>query len=160
MIYERAIEKVEQHIEDAVKKGGKVVAGGKKIPELGPLYFQPTVIRDMTADMLLGYDETFGPIAGLFPFDTEAEVFERANDSEVGPGGFFYSQDVQRCYSVAEALQVGMVGVSSGVISDVAMPFGGVKESGFGREGGKYGIDDYLVVKAVTLGDMNKPVHG
>ncbi|KAJ9612380.1 succinate semialdehyde dehydrogenase NADP+ linked [Cladophialophora chaetospira] len=157
MIHDRAIEKVQQHIDDAVKKGGKVVAGGKKIPELGPLYFQPTVIRDMTADMLLAHDETFGPIAGLFPFETEAEVIERANESEVGLGGFFYSQDVQRCYRVAEALQVGMVGVNSGVISDVAMPFGGVKESGFGREGSKYGIDEYLVVKAVTLGGMNKP---
>ncbi len=160
MIHDRAIDKVEEHIDDAVKKGGKVIAGGKKIPELGPLFFQPTVIRDMTADMLLAHDETFGPIAGLFPFDTEAEVIERANDSEVGLGGFFYSQDVQRCYRVAEALQVGMVGVNSGVISDVAMPFGGVKESGFGREGSKYGIDEYLTIKAVTLGGMNKPVPG
>jgi len=157
MIHGRAIEKVQEHIDDAVKKGGKVVAGGNKIPELGPFFFQPTVIRDMTPNMLLAHDETFGPIAGLFPFDTEAEVIERANDSSVGLGGFFYSQDVQRCYRVAEALQVGMVGVNSGIISDVAMPFGGVKESGFGREGSKYGIDEYLVIKAVTVGGMNKP---
>lgn len=160
MIHERAIAKVEEHINDAVKKGGKVVAGGQKIPELGPFFFRPTVIRDMTPDMLLAHDETFGPIAGLFPFDTEAEVIERANDSDVGLGGFLYSQDIQRCYRMAEAIQVGMVGVNSGIISDVAMPFGGVKESGFGREGSKYGIDEYLTIKAVTLGGMDKPMQG
>jgi succinate-semialdehyde dehydrogenase / glutarate-semialdehyde dehydrogenase len=158
LIHQRAVDKVQEHIEDAVKHGAKVIVGGSKIPELGEFYFQPTVIRDMTADMLLAHDETFGPIAGLFQFDTEAEVVERANDSDVGLGGFFYSQNVQRCYRVAEALQVGMIGVNSGIISDVAQPFGGVKESGFGREGSRYGIDEYLVVKSVTVGGIGRPL--
>ena len=160
LIHDRAIAKSEEHIEDALKKGGKILAGGEKIPELGPNFFQPTVIGDMKNDMLLAHDETFGPIAGLFPFDTEAEIVKLANDTEVGLAGYFYSQDVQRCYRVAEAIQVGMVGVNTGMVSDVAMPFGGVKESGFGREGSKYGIDEYVTVKAVTFGGMNKPLQG
>jgi succinate-semialdehyde dehydrogenase/glutarate-semialdehyde dehydrogenase len=149
--------KVKEHIDDAVKKGGKVVSGGHAIPELGPNFFQLTVIRDMTSDMLAAHDETFGPLAPIFPFDTEEEVIRLANDTEVGLAGFLYSQDIARCYRVAEAIEVGMVGVNTGLVSDVAMPFGGVKESGFGREGSKYGVDEYLTIKAVTI-STGKPL--
>ena len=152
--------KVQEHIDDAVKKGGKILTGGHAVPELGPFFFQLTVIRDMKNDMLLAHDETFGPVAGLFSFDTEAEVVKLANDTEVGLAGFLYSQDIQRCYRIAEALEVGMVGVNTGLVSDVAMPFGGVKESGFGREGSKYGLGEYQVVKAVTFGGMDEPLSG
>ena len=112
----------------------------------------------MKNDMLLAHDETFGPVAGLFRFDTEAEVMELANDTEVGLASFFYSKDIQRCYRIAEAFEAGMVGVNTGLISDMAGPFGGVKESGFGREGSQHGIDEYMIVKSVTLGGMDQPL--
>ena len=160
LIHDRAVSKVQQHVDDAVSHGGKVLFGGQKIPELGPNFFQPTVIRDMSADMKLASEETFGPVAGIFPFSTEAEVIELANKSEVGLAGYFFSKDLQRVYRVAEALEVGMVGVNTGLISDPAAPFGGVKESGFGREGSKYGVDEYLVTKMVTLGGMGEPLQG
>jgi len=158
LIHDRAMAKQQEQVDDAVKKGGKILAGGHKMPELGANFFQPTVIRDMTSEMELAHEETFGPIAGLFVFDTEAEVVKLANDADVGLGGYFHSKDIQRCYRVAEALEVGMVGVNVGLVSDVPMPFGGVKESGFGREGSKYGIEEYLTIKAVTLGGMDKPL--
>ncbi len=158
LIHDRAIAKTEEHIADAVKKGGKVTAGGQRLPHLGPNFFAPTVICDMKNDMLLAHDETFGPVAGLFRFDTEAEIMELANDTEVGLASFFYSKDIQRCYRIAEALEAGMVGVNTGLISDVAGPFGGVKESGFGREGSQHGIDEYMIVKSVTLGGMDQPL--
>lgn len=160
LIHDRAVDKVASHIEDAVKQGGKVLTGGKKVPELGENFFQPTVIRDMTPNMAIAHDETFGPVAGLFPFETEAEVIAQANDTEVGLAGYFFSKDIQRCYRVAEALEVGMVGVNTGLISDPAAPFGGVKQSGFGREGSKYGIDEYMVTKMVTLGGMGQELQG
>lgn len=160
LIHDRAISKAKQHIDDAVKKGGHVVLGGHGIPDLGPNFFQLTVIRDMKNDMLLAHDETFGPVAGIFPFDTEAEIVRLANDTEVGLAGYFYSKDVERCYRVAEAIEVGMVGINTGLVSDVAMPFGGVKESGFGREGSRYGIDEYVTIKSVTYGGMDKPLQG
>ena len=160
LIHDRAVSKVQQHVDDAVSHGGKVLFGGQKIPELGPNFFQPTVIRDMSADMKLASEETFGPVAGIFPFSTEAEVVELANKSEVGLAGYFFSKDLQRVYRVAEALEVGMVGVNTGLISDPAAPFGGVKESGFGREGSKYGVDEYLVTKMVTLGGMGELLQG
>lgn len=134
--------------------------GGKLMPELGPNFFQPAVIRDVTADMKVAHEETFGPIAPIFVFDTEAEVVRLANDTEVGLAGFFFSKDVNRCHRIAEALEVGMVGVNTGIVSDPVMPFGGVKESGFGREGSKHGISEYIVVKAVTLGGMSSPLQG
>lgn len=154
LIHDRAVAKQVEQIEDAVSKGAKILTGGHKMPELGVNFFKPAVIRDMTHDMQLAHEETFGPIAGLFAFDTEADVLKFANDSEVGLGGFFYSKDVQRCYRVAEALEVGMVGVNLDIVSDVPMPFGGVKESGFGREGSKYGIDEYVTIKTVTVGGI------
>lgn len=154
LIHDRAISKVQEHVDDAVKHGGKVLAGGQALPDLGSNFFQPTVIRDMTSDMKLAREETFGPVAGLFPFETEAEVVKLANDAEVGLAGYFFSKDVTRCYRVAEALEVGMVGVNTGLISDTSAPFGGVKESGFGREGSKYGIEEYTTIKMVTLGGV------
>lgn len=155
LIHDRAVAKQLEQVEDAVAKGGTILTGGHKMPQLGPNFFAPTVIRGMKSNMQLAHEETFGPIAGLFPFDTEEEVIKLANDAEVGLGGFFYSQNVQRCYRVAESLEVGMIGVNLDIVSDVPMPFGGVKESGFGREGSKYGIGEYLTIKTVTVGDIN-----
>ncbi|KZZ92057.1 succinate-semialdehyde dehydrogenase NADP+ [Moelleriella libera RCEF 2490] len=159
LIHDRAIAKVEAHIKDAKSKGGKIVAGGEKLSKLGANFFQPTVIRDMTPDMAMATEETFGPVAGVFPFKTEAEVVKMANQVEVGLAGYFFSRDLQRVYRVAEALEVGMVGVNTGIISDPAAPFGGVKESGFGREGSKYGIAEYQITKTITYGGMGKPLQ-
>jgi succinate-semialdehyde dehydrogenase/glutarate-semialdehyde dehydrogenase len=160
VIHDRAVDKVEQHVQDAVKHGGKVLVGGQRLPDLGPNFHQLTVIKDMTNDMQLAHEETFGPVAGLFPFDTEEDVIKLANDTEVGLAGYFFSKDIQRVYRVAEAMDVGMIGVNTGLISDAAAPFGGVKHSGFGREGSKYGIDEYTVTKTVTLGGMGQPLQG
>ncbi|TWU75293.1 succinate semialdehyde dehydrogenase NADP+ linked [Metarhizium rileyi] len=159
LIHDRAVTKVEAHIKDAQSKGGKIVAGGQKMPDLGANFFQPTVIRDMTPDMAMATEETFGPVAGLFPFKTEAEVVKMANQVEVGLAGYFFSRDLHRVHRVAEALEVGMVGVNTGIISDPAAPFGGVKESGFGREGSKYGIAEYQVTKMITFGGMGAPLQ-
>ncbi|PSK34193.1 Glutarate-semialdehyde dehydrogenase DavD [Elsinoe australis] len=160
LIHDRAVSKVEAHVQDAVKQGGKVLIGGQKMPDAGDNFFQPTVIRDMTDKMQLHNEETFGPVAGLFKFETEAEVVGMANTAEVGLAGYFFSKDLQRTYRVAEALEVGMVGVNTGIISDPAAPFGGVKHSGFGREGSKYGIEEYMITKMVTLGGMGQPLQG
>lgn len=154
LIHERAVSKVQEHVDDAVQHGGKVLAGGQKLPDLGSNFFAPTVIRDMKKGMKISTEETFGPVAALFPFETEADVVSLANDAEVGLAGYFFSKDAQRCYRVAEALQFGMVGINTGIISDPAAPFGGVKHSGFGREGSKYGIDEYTTVKTVTYGGI------
>jgi succinate-semialdehyde dehydrogenase/glutarate-semialdehyde dehydrogenase len=147
-------------VQDAVKQGGKVLIGGQKLPDLGANFYQPTVIRDMTADMQLAQEETFGPVAGLFKFDTEADVVKLANAADVGLAGYFFSRDIQRVYRVAEALEVGMVGVNTGLISDAASPFGGVKESGFGREGSHLGIEEYVVTKTITLGGNGQALQG
>jgi succinate-semialdehyde dehydrogenase/glutarate-semialdehyde dehydrogenase len=160
LIHDRAVDKVQRHVDDAVSQGAKVLIGGQKMPDLGPNFFQPTVIRDMSADMRLASEETFGPIAGLFKFGTEAEVVELANRADVGLAGYFFSRDVQRIYRVAEALEVGMVGVNTGLISDPAAPFGGVKESGFGREGSYLGIEEYVTTKMITLGGNGEPLQG
>ena len=160
LIHDRAISKVQAHVDDAVKKGGKVLTGGQKLPDLGSNFFQMTVIRDMHKDMALASEETFGPVAGLFPFETEKEVIENANNTDVGLAGYFFSKDIQRCYRIAEALQVGMVGINTGLISDPAAPFGGVKHSGFGREGSSIGIDEYMITKMVTMGGMGQELQG
>jgi succinate-semialdehyde dehydrogenase/glutarate-semialdehyde dehydrogenase len=160
VIHDRAVSKVDAHVQDAVKQGGKVLIGGQKLPDLGANFYQPTVIRDMTADMQLAHEETFGPVAGLFKFDTEADVVKLANAADVGLAGYFFSRDLQRVYRVAEALEVGMVGVNTGLISDAAAPFGGVKESGFGREGSHLGIEEYVVTKTVTMGGNGLPLQG
>lgn len=145
LVHSRAIDKVDSHVRDAEKKGGKIIVGGQKLPDLGPNFYQPTVITGLTTEMAIASEETFGPVAGLFPFESEEEVVKIANATPVGLAGYFFSKDIQRVYRVAEALDVGMVGVNTGLISDPAAPFGGVKESGFGREGSKYGCDEYLV---------------
>lgn len=160
VIHERAISKVEAHVRDAESKGGKIVVGGQKLPDLGSNFYHPTVITGMNMDMQLASEETFGPVAGLFQFETEAEVVKMANKTEVGLAGYFFSKDVQCIYRVAEALEVGMVGANTGLISDPASPFGGVKHSGFGREGSKQGIEEYMITKMVTLGGMGQPLQG
>ncbi|CAG9989884.1 unnamed protein product [Clonostachys byssicola] len=160
LIHDRAIDKVDSHVRDAEKKGATITIGGQKLPNLGANFFQPTVIRDMTADMAIATEETFGPVAGVFSFDTEAEVVHLANQSDVGLAGYFFSRDISRIFRVAEALEVGMIGVNTGLISDPASPFGGVKQSGFGREGSKYGLAEFQTIKSVTFGDMGKPLQG
>ncbi|KEY65130.1 hypothetical protein S7711_04219 [Stachybotrys chartarum IBT 7711] len=147
LIHDRAVSKVQAHIRDAESKGATVTVGGQLLPDLGANFVQPTVIRDMTADMALASEETFGPVAGLFPFRTEEEVVALANRAEVGLAGYFFSRDLERVYRVAESLEVGMVGVNTGLISDPAAPFGGVKHSGFGREGSLHGISEYQPVE-------------
>lgn len=160
LIHGRAVSKVDSHVQDAVTKGGKVLIGGRKLPELGANFYQPTVIRDMTCTMQIAQDETFGPVAGLFRFDTEADVVKLANAADVGLAGYFFSRDIQRVYRVAEALEVGMVGVNTGIISDAAAPFGGIKESGFGREGSMLGVEEYVTTKTVTLGGNGMALQG
>jgi succinate-semialdehyde dehydrogenase/glutarate-semialdehyde dehydrogenase len=159
LIHDRAITKVDAHVRDAEKKGGKIIQGGQRMPDLGRNFFQPTVITGMTTDMTLATEETFGPVAGLFKFETEEEVIKLANSAEVGLAGYFFSKDLQRVFRIAEALEVGMVGINTGLISDPAAPFGGVKESGFGREGSKYGIGEYQVTKMITLGGMGQSLQ-
>ncbi|ERF71679.1 Succinate-semialdehyde dehydrogenase [Endocarpon pusillum Z07020] len=152
VIHGRAVSKVEGHVKDAVSKGAQVVVGGQKMPDLGDNFFQPTVLTGLKNDMQLAGEETFGPVAGLFSFETEKEVVELANQAEVGLAGYFFSRSVDRIWRIAEALEVGMVGVNTGLISDSATPFGGVKQSGFGREGSKYGIEEYMIIKTITMG--------
>jgi len=159
VIHARAIDKVEAHVKDAEKKGGKVIQGGQKMPDLGSNFFQPTVITGVTTEMAIANEETFGPVAGLLKFNTEEEVVKIANSADVGLAGYFFSKDVHRIYRVAEALEVGMVGVNTGLISDAASPFGGVKESGFGREGSKYGVTEYQTIKTITYGGMGQPLQ-
>ena len=159
VIHDRAVSKVEAHVKDAEKKGGKILVGGQRLPDLGENFYAPTVITDVTNDMDVAHEETFGPLGALFRFMTEKEVVEMANDSNVGLAGYFFSSDVNRIYRVAEALEVGMVGVNTGLISDAAAPFGGVKESGFGREGSKYGIDEYMTVKTITIGGIESDLQ-
>ena len=160
LIHDRAVSKVEAHVADAKKHGAQVLQGGQNMPEIGSNFFQPTVLTDMKPEMQLFREETFGPLAGLFRFQTEKEVVDMANDAEVGLAGYFYSKDNARCWRVAEALEVGMVGINSGIVSDAAAPFGGVKQSGFGREGSRYGIEDYLIVKTLTLGGTTGALQG
>lgn len=151
LVHERAAAKVNEHVRDAVSKGARVVFGGNLLPELGPNFHELTLLADMKPGMRICGEETFGPIAAFFPFDTEEEAVAVANDANVGLAGYFFSKDQSRCWRVAEALEVGMVGVNTGAISDPASPFGGTKESGFGREGAYCGIDEYLTTKAITI---------
>jgi succinate-semialdehyde dehydrogenase/glutarate-semialdehyde dehydrogenase len=149
----KAVEKVEEHINDALTKGARLVVGGKRHP-LGGSFFEPTVLADVTTDMMVTREETFGPVAPLFRFETEDEVIRLANDTEFGLAAYFYARDIGRCWRVAEALEYGMVGINEGLISTEVAPFGGVKESGLGREGSKYGIEDYLEVKYLCMGGI------
>ena len=151
LIDEAALVKVERHVADAVAQGAKVLTGGRR-HALGRTFYEPTVLVDVTAEMLAAREETFGPVAPLFRFHKDEEAVQLANATEFGLAAYFYSRDVQRVFRVAEALQYGMVGVNTGLISTEVAPFGGVKESGFGREGSKYGIDEYLNSKYVCIG--------
>lgn len=149
----KAVEKVEEHIADALAKGGKVVAGGKR-HALGGSFFQPTVVTGVTSAMMVARDETFGPLSPVFRFETEAEAVAMANDTEFGLASYFYTRDLARAFRVADQLKYGMVGINEGLITTEVAPFGGVKESGNGREGSKYGCDDYLDVKYVCVGGL------
>ena len=155
MIEEKAVQKVEEHIADATSKGASVILGGKR-HTLGHSFFEPTILTNVTQQMLVAREETFGPLAPLFKFETEEEVIQYANDTEFGLASYFYSRDIGRIFRVAEALEYGMVGVNSGLISNEVAPFGGVKQSGLGREGSKYGIEDYLVIKYTCLAGLDK----
>ncbi|MBT9458137.1 MAG: NAD-dependent succinate-semialdehyde dehydrogenase [Burkholderiaceae bacterium] len=153
LIDAKAVAKIEEHIADARAKGGEVLTGG--MPHaLGGLFFEPTVVSGATSDMLVAHEETFGPLAPLFPFDTEAEVIALANDTEFGLAAYFYSRDLGRAMRVSERLEAGMVGVNTGLISTAEAPFGGVKQSGLGREGSKYGLEEFLEVKYVCLAGL------
>ncbi|WP_105439353.1 NADP-dependent succinate-semialdehyde dehydrogenase [Neorhizobium sp. T25_13] len=153
LIDEAALKKVEEHVQDAVSKGATVIQGGKA-HELGGTFYEATVLTGVTQDMAVASEETFGPIAPLFRFENETDVVEKANDTEFGLASYFYAKDLSRVFRVAEALEYGMVGVNTGLISTAEAPFGGVKSSGLGREGSKYGIDDYLELKYVCLGGI------
>jgi succinate-semialdehyde dehydrogenase / glutarate-semialdehyde dehydrogenase len=148
-----AVKKVEQHIADAQAKGGRVLTGGKR-HALGHTFFEPTVIAGVTSEMRVAKEETFGPLAPLFRFKTDAEAIAMANDTEFGLASYFYSRDIGRIWRVAEGLESGMVGINTGLISNEVAPFGGVKQSGLGREGSKYGMDDYLVIKYLCMGGI------
>jgi succinate-semialdehyde dehydrogenase / glutarate-semialdehyde dehydrogenase len=154
LIDDAAVQKVESHIADALAKGARVVQGGTQSAELGERFFAPTVLADVTADMLCAKEETFGPVAPVFKFETEAEVIALANNTEFGLASYFYSRDVGRIFRVGEALEYGMVGVNTGLISTAEVPFGGVKQSGLGREGAAQGLEDYVEVKYLCLGDI------
>jgi succinate-semialdehyde dehydrogenase/glutarate-semialdehyde dehydrogenase len=148
-----AVEKVEEHIADALDKGGRLVAGGKR-HALGGRFFEPTVVADATADMLAAREETFGPLAPVFKFDTDEEVIRLANATEFGLAAYFYGRDINRVWRAAEGIESGMIGINTGLISTEVAPFGGIKESGIGREGSKYGIEDYLETKYLCFGGI------
>jgi succinate-semialdehyde dehydrogenase/glutarate-semialdehyde dehydrogenase len=151
LISKKGLNKVKQHVEDAVAKGAVFTEGGK---EMGGLFYQPTVLAGANADMVIAQEEVFGPVAPVFRFSTEEEVIKMANDTEYGLASYFYTKDVSRCWRVAEALECGMVGMNEGLISNAVAPFGGVKESGVGREGSKYGMDYFMEIKYLCFGGI------
>jgi succinate-semialdehyde dehydrogenase/glutarate-semialdehyde dehydrogenase len=155
LIDAQGLKKVEQHVADALAKGAKIKTGGKP-HERGGLFFQPTVLTDVTPDMIVSREETFGPVAPLIRFKTEADAIRLANDTEFGLAGYFYSRDIGRIFRVAEQMEVGIVGANAGIISTEVAPFGGVKQSGLGREGSKYGLEEFLEVKYVLIGGLDK----
>jgi succinate-semialdehyde dehydrogenase/glutarate-semialdehyde dehydrogenase len=149
-----AVEKVEEHLKDAVDKGARVVIGGKR-HELGGTFYEPTLVADVTQQMKVAREETFGPLAPVFKFKDDAEVVKWANDTEFGLAAYFYSRDIGRIWKTAEQLEYGIVGINEGIISTEVAPFGGMKESGMGREGSKYGIEDYVETKYLCMGGIN-----
>jgi succinate-semialdehyde dehydrogenase / glutarate-semialdehyde dehydrogenase len=153
LIDDKAVAKVEEHIQDALSKGARVVVGGHR-HQLGGRFFEPTVLADVASNALMAREETFGPVAPLFRFTTEEEAVSQANNTEFGLAAYFYGRDIGRVWRVAEGLESGMVGINTGLISTEVAPFGGVKESGLGREGSKYGIEEYLEVKYLCLGGI------
>jgi succinate-semialdehyde dehydrogenase/glutarate-semialdehyde dehydrogenase len=153
LINASALKKVEEHVADALARGAYLIAGGAR-HELGGNFYQPTILGDVPRGADIFRDETFGPVAPLFRFKDEAEAIEMANDTEFGLAAYFYTRDVGRVFRVAEALEYGIIGINEGIISTELAPFGGVKSSGLGREGSKYGIEDYLEIKYLCLGGI------
>jgi succinate-semialdehyde dehydrogenase/glutarate-semialdehyde dehydrogenase len=151
LIDSQALAKVQKHIADAISKGAKVVTGGK-VANQGGTFFEPTVLANANNSMLVAYEETFGPVAPVIPFDSDEEVVQLANHSQFGLASYFYSRDIGRIWKVSEALEFGMVGVNTGLFSNEVGPFGGIKQSGLGREGSSWGIDEYLEMKYVCVG--------
>ncbi|MBV8379383.1 MAG: NAD-dependent succinate-semialdehyde dehydrogenase [Paucibacter sp.] len=156
LIDAQAVDKVQAHVDDAIALGARVLTGGKRAAELGTHFFEPTVLADANARMLCTREETFGPVAPVLRFQTEAEAIAAANATEFGLASYFYSRDIGRIFRVGEALEYGMVGVNTGLISTAEVPFGGVKQSGIGREGARQGIEDYVELKYLCLGDIQK----
>jgi succinate-semialdehyde dehydrogenase / glutarate-semialdehyde dehydrogenase len=155
LIDQAAVEKVEEHLQDAVSKGGQVLLGGKR-HALGQTFFEPTVLANVTPQMKVAKEETFGPLAPLFRFQTDKEAIEMANDTEFGLASYFYSRDIGRIWRAAEGLESGMVGINTGLISNEVAPFGGVKQSGLGREGSHYGIEEFVEIKYLCFGGLDK----
>jgi succinate-semialdehyde dehydrogenase/glutarate-semialdehyde dehydrogenase len=153
LINAAAVKKVKEHIDDAVAKGAKIVIGGKS---LGGNFFEPTLLRDVKTDMLVTREETFGPVAPLFRFSTEEDAIRMANDTEFGLACYFYTRDLGRAWRVGEALEYGMVGINEGIISTEVAPFGGVKESGIGREGSRHGVEEFTEIKYMLMGGLAK----
>jgi succinate-semialdehyde dehydrogenase/glutarate-semialdehyde dehydrogenase len=153
LINAQAIDKVEDHVQDAVAKGARIIAGGKR-HRLGGTFFEPTVLADVTTDMRLAQEETFGPVAPLFRFKDEDEAIAIANGTPFGLAAYFYTRDLARAFRVAEALDYGIVGVNEGIVSSELAPFGGMKESGLGREGSHHGIEEYVELKYVMMGGL------
>lgn len=155
LINQAAVDKVQQHVDDAIAKGARLMTGGQ-LHELGGTFYQPTILADVTADMRIACEETFGPVAPLFKFKTEQEAIDLANDTPFGLAAYFYARDIGRVWRVAEALETGMVGINEGIISTAVAPFGGVKESGIGREGSRYGLDEFIEMKYLCMGGLDQ----
>jgi succinate-semialdehyde dehydrogenase/glutarate-semialdehyde dehydrogenase len=154
LINDAAVTKVEQHIADAVDKGASVATGGHR-HKLGGTFFEPTVLKNVTTDMLITREETFGPVAPLYRFKTEQEAIDLANATEFGLAAYFYARDIGRVWRVGEGLEYGMIGINSGAISTELAPFGGMKESGLGREGSHYGVEEFVEVKYMLMGGLD-----
>ena len=154
MINARAVDKIARHVDDALTRGARIVTGGKRLTELGPHYYAPTVLADADPGMQLYCEETFGPVVPLFRFDAENEAVQAANATPYGLAAYFYSNDIRRIERVSSTLEAGIVGINEGALSSEAAPFGGIKESGYGREGSKYGLDDYLSIKYLCQGNL------
>jgi succinate-semialdehyde dehydrogenase / glutarate-semialdehyde dehydrogenase len=154
MINARAVDKIERHVRDAIEDGARVVVGGERLTGLGRNYFAPTLLTGVDATMACACEETFGPVVAVTRFNNEEEVIASANATPYGLAAYFYSQDVRRIWRVAEALESGLVGINEGAIAAEAAPFGGVKESGYGREGSVHGLDDYMQLKYVCQGQL------
>jgi succinate-semialdehyde dehydrogenase / glutarate-semialdehyde dehydrogenase len=155
LVNKAAVAKIAEHVADAKSKGAVVETGGKPPADLAGFFYEPTVMSGMTENMLVAKDETFGPLAPIFEFDTEEEVIRLANNTEFGLAGYFFSKDIGRVMRVAHKLKVGMVGANTGKISAAEAPFGGVKESGYGKEGSLYGLAEYQNIKSITIGNLN-----
>ena len=154
MINARAVDKIERHVQDAVSRGARIAVGGSRLHALGPHYFAPTVLVNATAAMACACEETFGPVAPITRFETEAEVIAAANDTPFGLAAYFYSNDVRRIWRLADALECGIVGINEGALAAEAAPFGGVKDSGYGREGSVHGLAEYLHWKYICQGTL------